>query len=124
MSIWTHVVGAIRFDGLSGMTPEPQLGRTVGFDDERALWDECNVPCGSEGSLEYTMTTNPDDSQMARYAACIFGDLRDYDDDEEIISYFNRITSGMMVRGGAFCIDCESRDTRTFAFINDEWNEC
>lgn len=75
MSIWTHVVAAIRFDGISDMFPPPNLGNTADYDSPQSDWDKCDVPCGSEGSLKTLLWTNPSNS-MARWTATIFGDLR------------------------------------------------
>lgn len=120
MSIWTHVAGVIRIDGLEGM-PEPDLGNTCNFFDEQDVWEACSVPCGSEGSLSYTVWTNPNSSQIARWTCTIWGDLRDYDSVEEIRAYFERITDGYMVRQGAFTVEVEGQPRQTFCFKNDVW---
>ncbi len=109
MSQWTHVNAVIRFDGMKDMMPDPDLGSTVSFDDEQDTWDRCNVPCGSEGSLSYHLEEVGEG--MTRFTAAIWGDLRNYSDTEEIITYFKRITEGQMIRSGLVEIDVEYGDT-------------
>jgi hypothetical protein len=104
MSIWTHVAGIIRYDGLFGFggMQEPDLND--------------NIPTGSEGPLDAFMWKNPNSSHLAARTAYIFGDLRDYDDEQEIIDYFKRITENQMVRNACFTIDVEYKKDRTFVF--------
>lgn len=113
MSIWTHVAVTIRFDALRisdhfSMTVD-DLGQTCTFDSDRDAWDQCNVPCGSEGSLQTHLWVNPQMNCMAAYTAAIHGDLRDYQDVEEIKAYLNRICKGRLVRQGVANIEVEDR---------------
>jgi len=107
MSQWTHVAGVIRIDGLPsvvGLNQEQEraeirktLGNTCSYDDDAPKWDACNVPCGSEGSLQHSYSFVGHDeagegivasSSLTRSAIAIWGDLRDYDDDNGIIKWF------------------------------------
>lgn len=123
MSVWTHICGVIRFDGIKGLTPAPELGNTCGFEDDEAAWDDCNVPCGSEGSLQYSVWDNPDDSCMAMSTVSFFGDLRSYEDVDEVVAYFERITTGPLVRQGMFSVHVEGQKPRTFIHGDDGWTE-
>jgi len=38
MSYWTHVSATIRFDGIKNITPDPDLGKCVDFDDPEIMW--------------------------------------------------------------------------------------
>lgn len=118
MSIWTHVAGVIRYDAVCALgETHPDLGNTCTFGDDEAAWDKCNVPCGSEGSLVISKWTNPSDTSLAAYTVSIFGDLRDYDDDQEIINYFNRINNSMVTRQAIFTISGgEQDDPRSYIF--------
>lgn len=110
MSQWTHVVAAIRFDALRmiGLPDQkPNLGKTCSFESGSAAWDACDVPCGSEGSLQHSLWENPDRNDLPAYVATIWGDLRDYSNVQEIIDYLNRVTAGKMVRQGVASIDVE-----------------
>ena len=107
MSVWTHVAATIRFDDIQGMQGEPQLGIIAKYGDPQDIWDKCDIPCGSEGSLEYTIWVNPDKSCIAAYTAMIWGDLRDYDNADEVIEYLNRICKGRMIRQGIAEIQVE-----------------
>ncbi len=128
MSTWTHICGCIRFDGVVALgTPAPNLGRTCSFDDDSDTWDNCDVPCGSEGSIEHHLRTCTEDSKMARWSAMFYGDLRDYDDHDEILEYFKRITEGRMIRQGVFTIDTSGMEPRTYEYDsaeNNQWSLC
>lgn len=111
MSQWTHVAGVIRFDDIRLGTTKfiPELGKTVRYNDPPDKWNECNVPCGSEGSLEYYIKTNPDEHCIAAYVASIWGDLRDYENLQEIVDYFDRITKDKMIRQACFTVCIEGK---------------
>lgn len=108
MSQWTHMAATIRFDALrmAGM-PAPNLGNTCTYESDQNAWDLCNVPCGSEGSLQYHVWENPSPNDLAAYTAMIWGDLRDYGDVEEITEYLNQVTDGHMIRQGVAEIEVE-----------------
>lgn len=93
MSVWTHVAGCIRVDSFPFMT-QPDFKKIF----IKELWDEkddgkCNMPSGSEGSLDYRIIRNPDPHAMSAYTIVIFGDLRDFgkEDKDEIINWWNRV---------------------------------
>lgn len=123
MSTWTHVIGSIRFDGLPGMTPDPDCGTQCTFEDDEEQWDKCNIPCGSEGSLIVSSWRDPSGQGLARDTVTIFGDLRDYEDEQAIIDYFHRIVSGMMVRQACFSFFVEGKETRTFVYKDKKFTE-
>ncbi len=121
MSVWTHVNASIRFDGLSslGSSTKPDLGHTCDFDSPEKIWDKCNVPCGSEGSLEYKLWQVGDG--MVWYNAMIWGDLRSYDDIQEILDYLTRIIQGQMIRSGVAAIQCELKQEKNGVYeVNDD----
>lgn len=121
MSQWTHVCGCIRYDALRMVgTPynhiekiKELVGNPVSFDDSEEKWDACNVPCGSEGSIQFVFWANPSLNALAAFTVGIFGDLRDFgkEDVHKIKEWFNRITSaeGIMVRNAILeiCIEYE-----------------
>lgn len=112
MSTWTHVAATIRFDAIripGFPNQRPDLGKTCDFDDDYAVKDACNVPCGSEGSLQVHLWENPHRSHAAAYTAMIWGDLRDYSDVDEVLGYLTRITDGRMIRQGVaeIAVECE-----------------
>lgn len=93
MSVWTHVAGCIRVDSFPFMA-QPDFKKIF----IKELWDEkdegeCNMPNGSEGSLDYRIIRNPDPDAMSAYTVLIFGDLRDFgkDDRNEIEEWWNRV---------------------------------
>ena len=117
MSVWTHVVGVIRYD--SFYNDEPDVVITGGSRNVEFQLAHCNIPCGSEGGLQISKWTNPSMSSIAKYVITIFGDLRDYDDEEEIINYFDEITKGQFVRQANFTIMVEGNKSRVFVWDNE-----
>lgn len=119
MSQWTHVNGAIRYDALRmpGMPfstleeIKTLLGNTVSFEDDEEVWDKCNVPCGSEGSIQFLFWQNPRMNDLAAFGVLIFGDLRDFGMDgvPKIKEWFEKVTKtkGLMVRSAILEIKVE-----------------
>lgn len=123
MSQWTHICGCIRYDALR-MTGIPfatieeikkLIGNTVKFGDEKEKWDACNVPCGSEGSIQFIFWSNPELSSLTAFTVAIFGDLRDFglEGISEIKDWFNRVikAEGLMVRSAILKIDVEGSES-------------
>ena len=118
MSTWTHINGSIRIDGIPMLQQEIAtkenvqkiIGNTCSFEDDEIVWDKCTVPCGSEGSLQYEVVKAGDG--LTLWTVCVFGDLRDYDDLEEVTGWFNKITkeSGLMIRSAILEIGVEGQD--------------
>ena len=93
MSVWTHVAGCIRVDSFRFM-PQPDFKKIF----VKELWDEkdegeCNMPNGSEGSLDYRIIRNPNPDAMSAYTIAILGDLRDFgkEDKEELVNWWNKV---------------------------------
>ena len=79
MSVWTHVAGVIRVDCIRSICEQPDFNKIF----VRELWNEntfgaCNMPMGSEGSLDFRVIENPDKDSIAAYTVVIFGDLRGF----------------------------------------------
>ena len=108
MSIWTQINGSIRYDDIrafeAGLLEKYKraLGNVVEFDDPEQKWDKCNVPLGSEGSLQWKLIENPDESSLAAYTVLIWGSLRNYSDLDEIGRWFCQciLQEGFSVRQG------------------------
>lgn len=106
MSQWTHVTGIIRLDSMGAIVTGPAptknlkireaavraLGKTSDYHLEPGAWDECTVPCGSEGSLQYNVYPNSDsdDHALTWGYASIWGDLRDFgiENLQEVYDWF------------------------------------
>lgn len=99
MSQWTHVAGIIRLDSLGAtivMGPTSikrqkieeavakAMGNTCDYESEPEEWEQCNVPRGSEGSLQYNVFPNSDkdDHALSWGYAVIWGDLRDFGEED------------------------------------------
>jgi len=101
----------------------PDLGRAVSYDDPAEAWDACDIPSGSEGSLQFQVWENPERSAMAAYTVMIWGDLRDYDSAQPVVEYLKRITTGRMVRQGVAQIEVEGQPPVVVHYIEDKWEE-
>jgi len=122
MSQWTHVCGCIRYDALrmAGMPYatldqiKELIGHPVNYDDAKEKWDACNVPCGSEGSIQFVFWSNRSLNSLAAFTVGIFGDLRDFgsEDVPKIKEWFEKVTKseGVMVRSAILEIEVEYSD--------------
>ena len=118
MSTWTHVAAVIRFDACRGMpgieNSPPDLGRMWVYNPGESVEErvrkhgECDIPCGSDESLQYRVWEDPDPVSVAAYTAMIWGDLRDYDNIGEILKYLKRVAAGRDVRQGCATIRVSS----------------
>lgn len=121
MSIWTHVAGIIRVDGLridDDYNPDWDkiIGKELNCEDPKVVRKirsdyiknpETFMPCGSEGSLKKVIWENPDKSSLAGYTVSIFGDLRDYSDLVKIEKWFTKVCSKLWIRDAVITADCE-----------------
>lgn len=78
MSQWTHVAGVIRFDALRVVLPDdfdPRswLGEVRTFDQPDVQTD---IPCGSEGSLQYSVGESAQQSSRVLYGLDLRGPAR------------------------------------------------
>jgi hypothetical protein len=119
MSQWTHVCGAIRIDGLEflgkniAVELSNNFGNTVSFDDPEEDWDFCNVPCGSEGSIQYDIQHTGDDNSISWGVVYIWGDLRDYCNNEAIYQWIRKAceSKSYFIRSCCVKIDIEGNDS-------------
>lgn len=122
MSNWSHVAAVIRIDDfrMNDSVPdfEKLFGKTMTWDDMLGCGEEYDekeyLPMGSEGSLEMSVWVNNDIHKIAAYTVTIFGDLRDSDSAEEIISWF---------KDKCELIDKDFLGVRNACIVvNNEWN--
>lgn len=132
MSVWTHVAGVVRIDAIRVLEENPNFDMLFGkewtFDD---MWDdelaytefesvpEKYMPSGSEGSLQKSVWINPDERSMASYAVTIFGDLRDYDNPDAIISWFKDCCKNVWVRQAIITVETEGREPIIYRYEED-----
>lgn len=116
MSQWTHVAGCIRIDSPPFLDVNPMrelsqsFGNTCKFGDPQSKWNRCNVPCGSEGSVQYCIERTGDEHSMSWGVVYIWGDLRDYDSQQKIYDWLRMACAGKMIRSCAVKIDVEYQD--------------
>ena len=124
MSNWTHVAAIFRIDDIRFAGERSDFtklfGRELHFHDDNALWYEAEqnpetfLPRGSEGSLNMSVWENPNEHSLAAYTVSIFGDLRDHDSIEEIISWFDEKCKAItMLRQAVITVDNERHGTKT-----------
>ena len=107
MSVWTHINGSIRIDGF----------------DYGDLPKICkyNVPTGSEGGIEFNYQIVDTGAPLAVFN--MWGDLRDYDNVDEIISWVKDTFKGCIIRSGIVEIDCEIKEDIVLLHYNcRKWN--
>ena len=125
MSVWTHVNSAIRINHIrfSGQD-HLSFPKAVSFDDiiNGADITKCELPYGSEGSLNISVWEHPDISRIACYTVSIFGDLRDFDDEQKIIDFFKKFISDKWIRDASFTVTVSKvgRKKRVFTYTEDE----
>jgi len=102
MSQWTHVAGCIRIDDIgSAMTGISSMGRFV-----MALGSFA-PPEGSEGPLQVRIVETGSGHSLSWGLAYIWGDLRDYNDVQEIFEWAKAICGQLMVRQCVIAVDVE-----------------
>lgn len=121
MSVWTHVAGVIRVDCIRGIS-EPEFNKIF----IKSLWSEynsdCNMPSGSEGSLDFRVIENPYKDSVAAYTVVIFGDLRDFgaEDIHKIEKWWDRVLEQCgMIRQAILQIQPEDGDVKILDQIKD-----
>lgn len=105
MSVWSHLTGVVRVDGMPGygnkFYTKEKLAEFIGepwtfyklldhyknYRDSGAPLDKyeypletCKLPYGSEGSIEYNIHIYREESGFPWATVTFWGDLRDYDD--------------------------------------------
>lgn len=134
MSNWTHVAAIFRIDSFHDRNEMDKLNEIIGeeclFDAPDWMWDEVEanpiryLPMGSEGSLEKSIWENPDKNCMSAYTISVFGDLRDHDEPQGIIDWFDTKCSQLleyfMIRQAVITVENELNGTLTKAYVNEE----
>lgn len=125
MSQWSHINGNIRVDSLCGLLPDEtpkfnEIFKTCNFEDEEEKWNNCNVPCGSEGSVQVSIYQNPDPSCLSQYSISIYGDLRDYSNKDEVKQWFEEICTkkDLIIRNAELTCEVEYDAIYIFVFYN------
>lgn len=132
MSVWSHVAMVFRIDGVKGLQEEPDFekvfGQTLLYNDPISKWHDARnnpssyLPLGSEGSLEMSVWENPDTSCVASYTVTIFGDLRDHEQPEELITWFREKCSKLWIRQAVITIDNNLSGVITETYGEEEYD--
>ena len=113
MSIWTHVNASIRIDALRF-----EKSKKINFEDLLVVSTyenpnpDTTLPCGSEGSLEWSLWKNPSESSLFSYNLNIFGDLRDYSSENksELIDWWKKLLKNFYVRQAVLQVEFEDEE--------------
>jgi hypothetical protein len=129
MSIWTHVVGCIRVDGIPGISPICDSGVLQGILGEIRDYDwdgdesiPTKLPGGSEGTLQYR--TIEYGEGLTWMVVAIWGDLRDYSNVDEIERWWNEVIRDLEhnIRDAVLTVKVEGQGSKTFTYKQDEDN--
>ena len=127
MSVWTHVAGIVRVDGIvcfGDIDFDKVFGKECLWNSNDDIWNDADLnphnymPMGSEGSLNKSVWINPDTYCMARYTVSVFGDLRDYDDSKAIIEWFENSCDKVAVRQAVLTIEVEGKKPIVYHYRN------
>lgn len=105
MSVWSHITGVVRIDGMPGYGNEfytkEKLADFIGepwsfgkllnhcksyikingnLDGYENPVDSCKLPSGSEGSIDYNIHVYKEEGGFPWAVVAFWGDLRDYED--------------------------------------------
>lgn len=126
MSIWTHVAGVIRIDGFIDKSNigviQQHLGKTCDYESSRTEWNDCDVPCGSEGSIHFEIVPYKDSAFIGLCQVIVWGDLRDFDMERwsEIEEWFDRVTNivdePFMIRQAVLEIQTENSASKVLQY--------
>lgn len=129
MSNWTHVAGIVRIDDINPLDTEKAndffdkfFGKQLSFHDSGEKWKDAAdnpqdyLPMGSEGSLTMSVWVNPNKSHMAAYTVSIFGDLRDHDDPQSIVDWFEAKCGMFWVRNAVIVVENELKGIITWTY--------
>lgn len=132
MSNWTHVAAIVRVDNFrfddsfnANDYFEEVFGKELRWEANSKLWDEADehperfLPLGSEGSLTMNVWENPNKSCMAAYVVTIFGDLRDHDDPNAIVEWFQKKISDIWVRQATITVENEWNGTVNWTYTDE-----
>lgn len=135
MSTWTHVAGVVRVDAIRiGTITEPNwddiFGKECLWEAAPEMWEDADehpekyMPCGSEGTLQKDIWTNPEKSCIAAYTVSIFGDLRDWYDVNAIVEWFKKIVTcdDISVRNAVITVT-NGIESKTWAYNFGEESE-
>lgn len=118
ISQWTHICGLIRIDDITSIFGDKNLNAIK----ERL---RTKVPTGSEGPLKTKLIIN-DGPGVNAYTVAIWGDLRDYGEDDEdvwrITDWIKTLTDGLIIRDFSIVINREFKE-KTILYLRDEDTE-
>ena len=128
MSNWTHIAAVIRIDDWRHKVGEHPdfdilIGKECLFHSSNEKWSDAEqnpdkyLPMGSEGTLQKSVWINPKTYDVPRYTVSIFGDLRDHDNPQEIIDWFQKICNKQnLIRNAVITVSNERNGELTWTW--------
>jgi hypothetical protein len=104
-----------------------RMGILCDYEDDEKIWNACTIPKGSEGSIQYEVILTNDCNSLARIAVAIWGDLRDYENVDEIVNWIKRIGGTDLrkdflgVRSGIVYIEPEFKSPTVLRYDKEVW---
>lgn len=123
MSVWTHVAGIIRADGIQAFDNydwDDIVGKECSWGAPLDVWEDAEnfpenyMPMGSERSLTKVIWVNPNSSCFDAYTISVFGDLRDHTDVEGVINWFKSVCNKLSIRNAVIVVDNEVSGSTTY----------
>lgn len=111
MSIWTHVNGSVRVNNHVDVNMFKTFTYYSSYEDKK----DCNVPSGKEESLQ-VQVYNYSDNGDTRSTINFFGDLRGFDDHQEIIDWIIGIIKELEL---SVCDGIVSIDGKVYVYMED-----
>ena len=136
MSIWTHCSGVIRLDAVRYDKKDSLTKKDFNKIFIQSTWhkynENCNMPQGDEGSIEYSLNISDDlDCVANAYVLTFTGDLRSYNNIDEIIEWWKSIpqlienlqaetNKSCYIRDGSMVVYTEfSSEATLLGFVDD-----
>lgn len=119
MAVWTYVNASIRFETRS---PDKSISKKdLGIIRRHGSNRKPLIPCGSEGGLEYKIIKPHNKKTKTQHTLVITGDLRHYDDVNEILQYFEKITKGKWILSGILEINISTERVFVYRYASGAW---
>lgn len=130
MSEWTHLTGCIRIDTMPNIDDnifisilKQKFGNTWSLKVVDSRYELCTIPKGSEGSVQYNILKTGSGSSLSWGLITIWGDLRDYDDPEEIFKWIKESCNSLDFWIRSCCVEVNVNHSKQYLIHKDKTDE-